>query len=84
MVTPLRRSTAHDVAGSNASTMIWRYPAMSPPMSQLIPPMCVTGNTSALRSSSVISNRRLSRSAAAPTVRSVCSVPLGCAVVPDV
>ena len=57
---------------------------MSPANSQPIPPMCVNGNTIALRSSGVISSTRSIAYADAPTVLSVWRAPFGSAVVPDV
>ena len=84
IVTRSRSSTGIVLSGMNASTMMCGHPAMSPAKSQPIPPMCVNGKTSALRSSGASSNAAAIVYADAPTVLSVWRAPFGSAVVPDV
>ncbi len=72
------------VTGTKPSTSTCWYPPISPANSQPIPPMCVNGNTIALRSSGTISSTRFIACADAPTVLSVCRAPFGSAVVPEV
>ena len=72
------------LAGSKRSMYTVGKPTARALKSQPMPPMCVKGNTTALRSWSVTSRQAFMPRALARMVRSVCWAPLGSAVVPDV